>query len=189
MGGVGLVVGTTGPNSRADDVQFWIHAKDKFLRQPLGWDHQLTNEIAYAANVWVQEVRSVGDRQRWGVDVIPHASATLGTFRAAAASGVTMRAGWGLRHPWVKESPSIYGLYFIAGLRGELVGHSLLLAGNSHRESVSVPHLAPVMELERGIGMRMLKLLVEYTVTARSREYRGGPAVHRYGRVTATWLY
>ncbi|MEX2182111.1 MAG: lipid A deacylase LpxR family protein [Gemmatimonadaceae bacterium] len=186
---LGVVVGTTGPNARADDLQAWIHRKDRFLRQPLGWDHQLPNELFYAATVRLEELRSVGERPRWSVDAMPHVSAALGTLRASAAASVTVRAGWGLRHPWVREPMTNGGIYLIARLGGEAVGHSLFLDGNGRRDFASVKRLSPVMELERGFGMRMLKLLVEYTVTARSREYLGGPEVHRVGRINATWLH
>ncbi len=186
--GVGLILGGTGPSARADDAQFELHRRVPGFRVPEGWEHQLSNEIAFAATASAERLGAVGSREEWSAEIIPRVSAHLGTLRTSVGAGVAVRAGWGLRHPWVQQPASIYGLYVRGSIGSEMVGHSLFLDGNTYRESISVPKTSPVREWERGVGVRMLKLLVEYTVTSHSREYPNAMRVHSYGRISVIWL-
>ncbi len=185
--GVSVILGVTGPPSLAEATQRAFHAAVPGFREPLGWEHQLPTEVAGSAAVSLASLRFFGDRERFGLQIVPGAAAEVGTLRAAGRTTVSGTVGWGVHHPWVSVSSAPAGVYAFGRVQYEYVARSLFLDGSTFTESVRVTRTPLIRDLQSGVGLRFEKLLFEYSVTTRSREYRTGPASHSFGRMSVSW--
>jgi hypothetical protein len=184
---LGVTLGVTGPPSLAAQAQRAFHAKVGF-RAPLGWDQQLPTEIAVA--LLATRAWRVAPPGRAGTiaDVVPTAQATLGTLRTSLGAGARLRLGSDLSHPWLvvpQSGPA--SVHVFVGVRGEAIGRDLFLDGSTFRSSVRVAKSPLVSEWERGVGLRVDRLSMEYRAVTRGREYRTGPASHSYGGISVSW--
>ena len=182
------ILGVTGQASLAAQVQTDFHHIIHGFRRPLGWAGQLPTEADFALGAeddWY--VATPGEARHW-VDFIPSAHATVGTLRTALGVGGRARVGIALTHPWqVDTTARPWEAYFFVGAQSEAVARDLFLDGSTFSRS---PHVArePVAdEWERGIGIRLWRLGLEYRAVTQGREYRTGPATHTFGGITLTW--
>jgi hypothetical protein len=183
---VALTVGVTGPASLADQVQERFHRMFDF-RAPLGWKYQLPTEPDMAVQftqAW--HLAPPGAGARW-TDVVPTAHATLGTLRTAAGAGGRLRVGFDLDHPWlVDATPRKFSAFAFVGGNGEAVARDLFLDGTTFRPSLVRAHKPFVGNWERGLGVRLLHLSVDYRAVTQSSDYAAAH-VHTYGGITLTW--
>lgn len=186
--GVSLTIGVTGPPSLAESVQKSLHRRIPGFRTPLGWDHQLPTEIAFAIRIdrtW--RLAPAGAAAQW-VDFVPSADMTLGTLRAAVGAGGRIRAGTDLVQPWLARPTHRWlALSAFVGGRADAIARDLFLDGSTFRESVRVERVPIVGGWERGVGLRLRRFRAEYRAVTRSREYRTGPRAHTHGSLTAHW--
>lgn len=180
-------VGVTGPPSLAEEVQTAYHALAGYW-EPLGWQGQLAFEPGVVARY--EESRLLVDAAAGGVrfaTVAPHWRVSAGNVHTGAEAGVRAQLGYGVAHPW--RAPGTrrgtpVALYAAGGARGEWVVRSLFLDGNTFRAGPRVEKLPLVAETEVGVGVRVKRLVVEYRVATRGREYRTEPAAHRWATIT-----
>jgi hypothetical protein len=115
--------------------------------------------------------------------------AILGTLRTSGGVRMHGRFGAGLNHPWlVDPHPSESSIYVIFGGRAEAVARDLFLDGLTFGHSQHVRKYPFVFDAERGIGLRLNRVELEYTAVNRTREYENGPANHPYGRIALNLL-
>ncbi len=184
---LGLTVGVTGAPSLAGTAQNAFHNLAADFRRPLGWDYQLPTEVAFAARAaqsW--RVAPSGRAGRY-VDLLPAVSATGGTLRTAAAGGIRVRVGAPLAHPWLAVDRSALSVYLFAGTSAEIVARDLFLHGSTFRRSVHVSPEVLLAEWERGVGVRVRRVFLEYRAVTRTREYTTGPRSHTYSSLALAW--
>ena len=186
--GVGVTLGVTGPLSLAEQTQEIFHHLVPGFRKPLGWNQQLAAEPAIALTAeeaWL--FRAPGHMAQWA-DLSPATRATIGTLRTAL--GVTGRAriGSALTHPWLADGGARrWEAYLFIGGHAEAVARDLFLDGSTFRGSVRVDRSTFVSGWERGIGVRLRRVGLEYRLTSQAREYRTGPASHSFGGISVIW--
>jgi len=184
-----LTVGITGPASLAESVQKGLHRRVPSFKTPLGWEHQLPTEVAFAIRAEQAWRIAPPGAAHPHIDLVPSADLTLGTLRTAMAGGGRLRVGTGLNHPWLTSTASPrFGLTGFVGVRGDIVARDLFLDGSTFRRSVSVEREPVVLAWERGLSVSFRRFGVEYRAVTRSREYRTGPKAHTHGSLTMLWM-
>ena len=180
----GLTIGTTGPQSLAEDAQVKFHKRFGF-RRPLGWEYQLATERAFALS-GAQSWRIASPATSF-VDFIPTVSANLGTVRTSAMTAGRLRVGPKLSHPWLAEKNRTLSIAAFVGGHVEAVARDLFLNGNTFKESVRVDGKPIRTETNAGAAVTIGRLGLEYEVVRQGREYRHGPSSHAYGSMTFRW--
>ena len=179
-------LGLVGPGARAEIVQNNLH-RAIGSDEALGWDHQLKNE--YVASVayekkWLRLARSKTFANKMQFDLLPHASASMGTPLTYLSVGGMARIGRGLDHdygpPRVRPSfatSQFYehkggvSWYFFAGVDGRYVMHNLFLDGNNFEHSHSVEREDFVSELQAGFVWNNRHFRLAYSWVYRGREF------------------
>ncbi len=183
-----LTAGVVGPQSFASDAQKWWHS-ELGIRAPRGWQHQLHDEPGVL-------VRLTERRRPWGrrthVDLVPHATATVGNVLTYAGAGATLRVGLPLpddfgpaptSRPGPGEKRGKVHFYGFARAEGRAIARSIFLDGNTFGSSMSV-HRAPfVGETQLGFGARWRSIGLRYLFSYTTRQFRERPDAHRYGSI------
>jgi lipid A 3-O-deacylase len=184
MRALGLPLGVTGPPSLADRAQERAHSLMwRYASEPVGWDTQVRFEPGVILDA----------RQRWllfsgtvrGVrliDAIVGAGASLGNVVTQAEAGADLRVGINMSHPWrrARRRGPVEALG-VVGVRGQLIGRSIFLDGNTFHPDRRVTRVPGVGDVHGSAGLRLGPVVLAYAVTQRSREYATGPRSHTYG--------
>ncbi|HEX6973822.1 MAG TPA: lipid A deacylase LpxR family protein [Vicinamibacterales bacterium] len=184
---VSLTVGVTGPPSLAGSTQREFHHLIPGFYEPIGWEHQLPTEPAFAlaaARSW--RIAPVGPAGRH-VDLVPAIGGSMGTLRTGGAAGIRMRAGTSLAHPWHASDRPALAPYVFAGASAEAVIWDLFLDGTVFRQSLSTTHKPLVGQWEYGAGVWVHRFGLEYGSVTRTRQFRAGPPTHTYGSFRLSW--
>jgi hypothetical protein len=205
-----LQAGIVGPHSLAEDSQRIFHSWIGSAR-PRGWDYQLRDEagvnLAYERR-WRLYARAL--YQTLGLDLVPHAGATLGNVQTYANAGGTLRLGLNLpsdfgvqlaRPGSVGGSPTDdldprvaldrnFSLYLFGAADGRAVARDIFLDGNTFRDSRSVPKESFVADLSAGLGVIAGRWQLTYTQVWRSREFKAQrESYNNFGSVTLSRAY
>jgi hypothetical protein len=205
-----LQAGIVGPHSLAEDSQRIFHSWIGSAR-PRGWDYQLRDEagvnLAYERR-WRLYARAL--YQTLGLDLVPHAGATLGNVQTYANAGGTLRLGLNLpsdfgvqlaRPGSVGGSPTDdldprvardrnFSLYLFGAADGRAVARDIFLDGNTFRDSRSVPKESFVSDLSAGLGVIAGRWQLTYTQVWRSREFKAQrDSYNNFGSVTLSRAY
>jgi len=196
---VTLSLGTTGPNSYADDLQTWVH--EEITDSPVfqGWDSQVPGEATL--NLHFDHKRSFGfpPGPEFGVDGYWEWGAAVGNFRTDAYLGALLRAGYNLpatystprlqlgsyghelfRRADPAESP--FSILGFAGLRGTAVVHDITLDGPLFRDfDTGVDAESFVGELLVGLSLRYGSCELSLSRTFRSDEFTGQSESQEFG--------
>jgi hypothetical protein len=179
-----LRAGVVGPQAQGREVQTWWHRRNH-IRLPLGWSHQLANEVAACATL-DQRWRPWGPRRY--ADFVPHVRATVGTLRDELAVGATLRAGPRLPDDFGPGAPGgpeerVRGMRAYAFARGEgrAVARDLFLDGNTFVPSMRVHRMPFVAEAQMGAGLRWRSLGCRYTFSYTTAQFRERMEASEYG--------
>jgi len=205
-----LQAGIVGPSSLAKESQRTVHRLIGSVR-PEGWDYQLRNELGVNVGYerrWRLFARSL--LQTFGVDLIPHAGASLGNVQTYANAGGTVRFGLNLpsdfgvqlaRPGSVGGSPADdldprvaldrnFSLFAFGAADGRAVARDIFLDGNTFRTSRSVDKKPFVTDLSAGIGLIAGPWQLTYTQVWRTREFESERArYNNFGSVTISRAY
>jgi lipid A 3-O-deacylase len=205
-----IQAGVIGPHSYAEDVQRLAHRVTDSAK-PLGWDHQLRDEIGVNLvyeRRWRFYARSL--YQTLGVDLVPHAGASLGNVQTYANAGGTLRLGFNLpsdfgvqlaRPGSVGGSPTDdldprvaldrnFSLFVFGAADGRAVARDIFLDGNTFRSSRSVDKEPFVADLSAGAGLIAGRWQLTYTQVWRTREFKTESGrYNNFGSVTLSRAY
>lgn len=181
-----LSFGIVGPGARAEVVQNNLH-RAIGSDEAMGWDHQLDNEFVVSAayeKKWLRLARTKTFNNLIEFDLLPHASASIGTPLTYVGAGGMLRIGRGLDHdygpPRVRpslpvsqfyEQKSGASWYFFAGIDTRFVIHNLFLDGNNFVDSHAVDREDWVSDLQAGFVWNNNKFRFGYTWIYRTREF------------------
>jgi len=170
-----IYLGMLGPLSMAEEVQTFFHNDLGLGTDPKGWDNQLGNELVVNLNYMLsRKIGHVGQcHSGFGADLSYTGDVGLGNLFSQAQAGLQARMGWRLAEGFA-QNPDIAGrgvlvdpvlgrplpgktrFYFSAGMRATLLAYTVLLDGNTFKESHSVdydPYFAQLLlgaHCERG---------------------------------------
>lgn len=187
-----LQAGLIGPHSLAEDTQRLVHQWMKVSR-PQGWDYQLRDEVGLNAvyeRRWRLYARSL--LQTLGIDLVPHAGASLGNVQTYANAGGTLRLGINLpsdfgmqlaRPGSIGGSPTDdldprvaldrnFSVFVFGAADGRAVARDIFLDGNTFRASRSAPKEPLVADLSAGVGFIAGRWQITYTQVWRTREFK-----------------
>lgn len=207
---IAIQAGLVGPHSLAEDTQRIVHRLSGSIR-PRGWDYQLRDEIGI--NVvyerrWRLYARAL--LQTLGVDLVPHAGASLGNVQAYANAGGTLRLGLNLpsdfgvqlaRPGSVGGTPADdldprvaldrnFSAFVFGAADGRAVARDIFLDGNTFRRSRSVNKEPFVADLSGGAGFIAGPWQLTYTQVWRTREFRAQRgAWNNFGSLTLSRAY
>ncbi|MEE4299293.1 MAG: lipid A deacylase LpxR family protein [Pseudomonadales bacterium] len=186
-----LILGTTGPNSLAEEAQDFIHDVrdfDKFR----GWDAQIPNEVTLDL-VFTQKRRiRILDRQDFGfsIDGLAEGGTRLGTFRTDAFVGGFFRAGLNLaadfsdprvsatsysHQVFDRSQPGRSGpwsVYALFGFRAAAVAHDATLDGPLFSDFDTGNEREPLVgDVFAGFGARLGPVEFTYAQTFRTKAF------------------
>lgn len=185
----GVEVGVTGEPSLGRAVHTAFHRAAGF-RVPLGWRNQIGFEPGVVLRLGERRVAAEG--RVGGVrvaELVPGWGVAAGNVLTGAHAGARARVGWRVPHPWDAE-PDGGGasVYLVAAARGEWVGRSIFLDGNTFGDAgVSVERRPWVGQYEVGGGVRVRGVTAEATATTRGPDYRTQPGPHTYATIAVRW--
>ena len=187
-----LQVGIVGPHSLAEDSQRIVHRQISSA-EPRGWDYQLRDEIGVNV-VYERRWRLYGRAllNTLGIDLVPHAGASLGNVQTYANAGGTVRLGINLPSDFgvqLARAGSIGGtptddldprvalnrnfsLFVFGAADGRAIARDLFLDGNTFRDSRSVDKEPFVADLSAGVGLIAGRWQLTYTQVWRTREFK-----------------
>jgi hypothetical protein len=205
-----IQAGIIGPYSQAEDTQRIVHEWVRTTR-PRGWDYQLRNELG--VNVAFERRWRLYGRalvQRVGVDLIPHAGASIGNVQTYANAGGTVRLGLNLpsdfgvqlaRAGSVGGSPADdldprvaldrnFSLFVFGAVDGRAMARDIFLDGNTFRDSRSVDKESFVSDVSAGLGLIAGPWQLTYTQVWRTKEFKTQRGdYNNFGSVTLSRAY
>ncbi len=200
---VELDLGMVGPAALGKPVQTEWH-KLVGAEQPLGWGNQIRNEpgvlLAYLSK-WRYGPAT-------GLQVVPHAGATVGNVMTLARAGGIVRVGQNMSGfgpdtiepggALLQSSRLADGAhrrpewYVFAGFDSRVVGRNIFLDGNSFRESASVDRRVFVTDLKAGFSVRLPPLRLSVTHVQRSPEFDtplGNSGMQKFQSINVSWEF
>jgi hypothetical protein len=204
---ISFQLGLVGPDSYAEQTQDFVH---KLINDedPQGWAHQLHNEpglnLVYERR-WRLYARALDDTL--GLDLVPHAGASLGNVQTYANAGVTLRIGFNLPSDFGVDliSPGSMGsapaddwdprvaahrdfsLFVFSAVDGRAVARDIFLDGNTFRSSPSVDKEPLVADLSAGLGVIVGRWQLTLTQVRRTREFKTEPVpFDNFGSITVS---
>jgi lipid A 3-O-deacylase len=191
---VGVQVGVLGPDAGGELVQNNFHTLigDQENR---GWGYQLDNRPVlnfFADRTWRIPLVNLASlpftsSNPVAVDLLPDATAFVGTEQIYAQAGATLRVGQGLDNDFgvARILPGLSGgdayeqdrgltWYAFGGVDGKLVAYNTLLEGNSFTtQGPSVDEKPVVAEMEAGLALIFHGVKISYTQVWQTHEFDG----------------
>ncbi len=207
---VAIQAGLIGPHSLAEDAQRIVH-KWADIATPRGWDYQLRDEIGVNL-VYERRWRLYGRAlvQFLGVDLVPHAGASLGNVQTYANAGGTVRVGLNLPSdfgvqlarpgsvggtPTDDLDPRValdrnFSVFLFGAVDGRAIARDIFLDGNTFRSSRSVTKESFVADFSAGVGAIAGRWQLTYTQVWRTREFTSQRSnYNNFGSVTLSRAY
>ncbi|MBN2234497.1 MAG: lipid A deacylase LpxR family protein, partial [Opitutales bacterium] len=203
-------LGMVGPASMAKETQRMIHDL-KNIEHPMGWEHQLHNEIGLVVayeRMWRWPPSPV---KRLGLDweLLPHAGLVLGNVHCHANAGAELRAGINLPDDFgtaaigptaststpiggdMKTSRALLdlGFHLFARVDGRAVARNIFLDGNTFDDSHSVERKVWVSDLSIGFVVTYKNTKLAYAHVSRTREYQVQEEPQKFGTITLSWAF
>jgi hypothetical protein len=172
-----LALGVTGPPSLARFTQRIAHSVGPAYNRPTDWSSQVGFEPGVIARFEHAARFTTPTDAPLGVDLVPHAGASVGNVISAADAGARLRFGWRMSHPWLPPSRD-FGFDLMIGASGRAVARDLFLDGNTYQDGPRVGHEPFVESGEAGFEFHMRGISLAYRAVTDSRAYGGGPRWH-----------
>jgi len=178
-------VGVVGPYALAEEAQMFVHSMMPNTIKPLGWDNQLSNELA--VNLHYQRrwrYRTTDNPHGLAGDVIPFAGFRVGNVRTDAIGGAAFRLGYNLPfdfgpgtiedftdHTAGEREP--LSAYVYARLEGRAVARDIFLDGNTFANSHSIDKKSLVGTAQLGVEGSYEGLFLGWSLIFRTEEFDG----------------
>jgi hypothetical protein len=199
-----LDLGMIGPAAQGRQTQQYVH-REFDAATPDGWGNQLHDEFGFNAKYtrkWRLDLLPAGTPI--GLQLIPQAGATVGTFDRNAAASLTARLGFNLPDDFgpvrIADLPSAtarsfhdLGGYAFLRAGGRLVEHNTTLQGNNFRDyPLGVEPEPAVGEINTGFALQFFKHVeFGWNWTFESKEFKGQDGPDAYGTMylSAFWQF
>lgn len=199
-----LTAGVIGPAAAGEPVQRVVH-EILGASTPKGWDNQLHNEPGLMTS-WSRRWPAAWDTRQGGLYMAaePHAGMTIGNVYSYASGGATFYITpdhQGLQDVPPRVRPAIPGTgffataddsmswYLFAGIEGRAVARNIFLDGNSFCDSPRVDKEYLVGDVTIGVATTWDDLRLSYSVTYRTREFKGQEEGSLFGSLSLSYRY
>ena len=183
-----LAVGVVGAPAFAQVTQRIFHGFAAGWQRPIDWSRQLPFEPGVEASYDQRRyVILSGGGSTTGVELQPHAGASLGNILTEVRAGLGARLGVGLEHPWVPPRVEATSLAFVADAAIRGVARNEFLSGTMFRSSDRVPLRTTVADLQVGVTASIGRLGVAVVVHQDGPEYRARTAPHQWTAIEMEW--
>jgi hypothetical protein len=193
-------LGMIGPFSKAEQTQKIVH-KITNSPKPMGWDHQLKNEVGLLISYdrqWRNQFEITTDK--FQVNFTPSLGANLGNVYTDLSAGLMARFGRNIPFDYgpPRIRPSLpgsdffiptkeIGWYMFAGAEGRAVARNIFLDGNTFRSSAHVKKKNAVIDLQMGVVMTWRDFRVGYTHVVRSKEFKHQSSSDQFGAISLSY--
>jgi lipid A 3-O-deacylase len=189
-------LGLVGPAALGEEVQtFWHKLVD--APKPQGWDNQIRTEPGFLVSYLHK--RRFGNRS--GVQIVPHAGASIGTIMTFARAGAIVRLGQHMtgfgpdgiepggamlkntRREGEHGGRDPYEWFVFGGIDGRAVAHNIFVDGSLFRSGPGVDGRSFVYDFTAGLSVRIDKIRFSITRVKRSEEFAtplGGGGSQRF---------
>jgi hypothetical protein len=182
---VTLTLGVTGPPSLARLTQHLAHDAGPAFNRPTDWSRQIAFEPGVIVRYEHDARFATPADAPLGIEIVPHAGASLGNVLTAADMGARVRFGWRMSHPWLPPTRDA-GFNFVAGVSARAVARDLFLDGSTFQGGPRVGHEPVVESGEFGFEVHARGVALGYRAVTDSRAYRAGPKWHPWGSLTGS---
>lgn len=193
-------IGTTGPNSLAQDGQELLHRTIGFY-EPEGWDYQIKNEAA--VNTSVQYVRLLQRAENAKTDFSFESYANAGTTFSGAGAAVLFRAGnmeqlfnsasYDARVGTAGSTVSgqRHELFFYAKPQLNFVAYDATVQGSMFSNNSPVTYgVKPfVFAQQLGVNYSTGRLSLDFNVIFKTKEIKSSASAHQFGSITANYRF
>lgn len=201
---VELTTGVVGPAAAGEPVQRVVH-EILGASTPKGWNNQLHNEPGLMAS-WNRRWPAAWENTQGDLYMAaePYAGVTIGNIYTYASGGATFyitpdKSGMQDVPPRVR--PAIPGTgffattddsvswYIFAGIEGRALARNIFLDGNSFRDSPNVDKNYLVGDATVGLATTWDDVRLSYSVTYRTREFKGQDEGSLFGSISLGYRY
>ncbi len=199
-----LRLGVVGPASQADDTQDWFHDLTG-SDEPMGWDHQLPDELILNAGydaAYMLVERDLGGSAEFRL--VPAGGAAVGNFFTGASLGLYGEVGWNLVDAFgisalrggFDTSTTLgvgpienWSFSFFGGLGGFGVAHYLPLDGTVFKDSRSVDSEPFVGSASYGLTLRRGRFVLGLAKTYSTEAFETQTENAEYGTLSVAWFF
>ena len=168
-----------------------------------GWDNQLSNELTLDAALQSRwRYMPIGNREKFGLELIPHAGAHLGTAQTYAEAGAEVRVGWRMADDFGScqmrddcipdqtfDSVAPFGAHLFTGVNARAVLRNIFLDGNTFRASHSVDKEPFVGDVSAGFAIQYRSFRTTYAYVYQSKEYKKQTYNQTFGTLYFSWEF
>lgn len=183
-----LAIGVVGAPALAQVTQRVFHGYAAGWQRPINWSRQLPFEPGIVASYDQRRYIAVsGSEDRGGLELQPHAGASLGNILTEVRAGLGARMGIGLEHPWVPRRARATSVAFVADAALRAVVRNEFLSGTLFRPSDRVPLRPAVAEYQAGVTASWRRLGVGFVAHQVGPEYEGRTGAHQWTTIEVEW--
>ena len=197
-----LQLGMVGPSALGEEFQNGFHDLIN-VAHANGWEHQLHDEPGINL-IYERKVRFSTDSARagWGLDLIPHAGASLGNVFTYLNAGAELRAGWRLPSDFgsnlIRPSSDSnsdnrprpdFGFFVFGAFDARAVARDITLDGNTFRDSPDIDKEPFVADFYAGVGVATRHWQLRYAQASRTREFKGQRDSQVFGSISVSYLF
>jgi lipid A 3-O-deacylase len=193
----GVQLGTTGPNSLAQDGQELLHKTFGFY-ETAGWDYQIKNEAAI--NPSLQYARLLQRAENKKTDFVLEGYANVGTTFSGAGAALLFRAGnmeqlfntssfdarTGTKGPAQRNE-----LFFYAKPQINYVAYDATIQGSMFNDDSPVTYdVKPlVFSQQVGVNYSTTRLTFDFNVIFKTREIKSDATAHQFGSLSVNYRF
>jgi hypothetical protein len=193
-------VGTTGPNSLAQDAQELLHRTTGFYK-PAGWQYQIKNELAL--NLGVQYSRLLYRPENKSTDFSFEGYARAGTTFSGLGAGILFRAGninqlfnSAYTNSLIGNNPTTKALvkrefFFYAKPQLNVVAYDATIQGSLFNNDSPVTFGAkPVVFAQQfGLDYSSQRFTIDFGVIFKTKEIESAAKAHQWGSITMYYRF
>jgi len=199
---LGMSLGIVGPHAYAMEAQRGIHKIINGVR-PLGWTHQLGDELALGFTCETKwKTLKKGVFRKLGLEFINHLAGGVGNIYTYASSGAQFRFGWNLpgdfgaslikpngdRSVDIRERGG-FGVHFFILVDGKAVLRDIFLDGNTFRDSHRVDKKNFTADIIPGFSLRKGRFNFNYSHVYWTRKFTTESRDQVFGTFSISYSY
>lgn len=192
-----IQLGTTGPNSLAQDGQELLHKSFGFY-ETAGWEYQIRNEVAI--NSSVQYARLLQRAANQKTDFVLEGYANLGNTYSGAGAAMLFRAGninalfnsssYDARIG-TKTLEQKHELFFYARPQLNFVAYDATVQGGLFNNNSPVTYgIKPLVFAQQlGVNYSTNRLTLDFSMLFKTREVKSTAGAHQYGSLSVNYRF
>jgi lipid A 3-O-deacylase len=192
-----VTIGLVGPNSGADSVQKYVHKQVSGSDEPMGWHHQLDDEVVFRFTrnrVWRQWRADSGN-----FDFLSAAGISAGTMESSVGGYAMIRYGTNLGQSYataafhgnraVNPVALNGGWHVFYGLGARYVSNLIFTDGNTFKDSPSVEVDPAKIGMTTGFSYSWRDFVVALAVEDMAMNEEQFDGIERYGTFTVAYRF